>query len=377
MIALSRVIERFEADYLAQCQPLPSQRQALAAFKRCRTALAATFTARCSNDNCHALRVVPHSCGHRLCPHCQHFDSQRWIERQRRQLVAGAYFLVTFTLPAELRALAWTHQRIVYAALMDCAWQTLREFSLNHRHLRGTPGAVAVLHTHSRALELHPHVHLALPAAALDEARRLWRALPAGQGYLFNHKALAKVFRGKLLDALKACGLQPPVVLPERWVVDCKRLDHGDSAIVYLGRYLYRGVIQERDILRLDDSGVTYRWRDSKTGQLRQRTVGGVEFLRLVLQHVLPKGLRRARSYGFLHPNARRLAALLKLLVFKTVSPQSPPAERATLRCSCCGAPMRIVLRRTPPPRAATCSTPMTSSAPPPPATGGPIGAQA
>lgn len=65
---------------------------------------------------------------------------------------------------------------------------------------------------------------------------RLWRQLPTGQGYLFSHKALAKVFRGKLLDALKAQGLQPPIVLPQRWVVDCKRLDHGDSAIVYLGR---------------------------------------------------------------------------------------------------------------------------------------------
>lgn len=376
MIALSQVFERFEADYLARWQPLPSQRQALGALQRCRTALATTFTAQCSNDGCAALRVVPHSCGHRLCPHCQHFDSQRWIERQRRQLVAGAYFLVTFTLPAELRPLAWANQRIVYAALMDCAWQTLREFALNHRHLHGTPGALAVLHTHSRALELHPHVHLALPAAALDERARLWRQLPAGQGYLFNHKALAKVFRGKLLDALKARGLQPPVVLPERWVVDCKRLDHGDSAIVYLGRYLYRGVIQERDIVRLDDRGVTYRWRDSKTGLMRQRSVAGAEFVRLVLQHVLPKGLRRARCYGFLHPNARRLGALLKLLVFKTPQAQpEPPAERATLRCACCGAAMRIVSRRTPPPRDAATS--VRSSARPPPTTGGPLGAQA
>jgi hypothetical protein len=215
---------------------------------------------------------------------------------------------------------------------------------------------VAVLHTHSRALELHPHVHLALPAATLDEGRRLWRQLPAGQGYLFNHKALAKVFRGKLLHALKAHGLQPPIVLPDRWVVDCKRLDHGDSAIVYLGRYLYRGVIQEHDILACDDTGVTYRWRDSKTGQMRQRTVTGVQFLRLLLQHVLPKGLRRARSYGFLHPNARRLASLLKLLVFKTPT-TPPPAQRASLRCACCGAAMRIVLRRTPPPRDATTPT--------------------
>lgn len=352
MIALSSVIERFGAEYLARFEPLPSQRQALAALERCRTRLAATFTAQCSNEQCGALRVVPHSCGHRLCPHCQHADSQRWIEQQHRQLVAGPYFLITFTLPAELRALAWAHQRIVYAALMECAWHTVRQFAHNHRQLRGCPGAVAVLHTHSRALELHPHVHLAMPAAAVDAKakRRLWRRLPAGQGYLFNHKALAKVFRGKLLERLKAQGLQPPLVLPERWVVDCKRLDHGGAALVYLGRYLYRGVIQECDILRCDDTGVTYRWRDSKTGKMRQRSVDGAQFVRLVLQHVLPKGFRRARCFGFLHPNAKRMAALLRLLVFTPAPPSSHSAERAPMRCLCCGAPMRIVLRRVPPP---------------------------
>lgn len=363
MISLSSIVERFEADYLAQCAPaghpsLPSQLQALAAFKRCRTQLAATFTTQCSNAQCQAQRVVPHSCGHRLCPHCQHHESQRWIERQREQLVPGPYFLVTFTLPAELRALAWAHQRIVYDALMDCAWLTLREFSLNHRHLHGCPGAVAVLHTHSRELNFHPHVHLALPAAAWDEARRLWRRLPAEQGFLFDHKALAKVFRGKLLARLKDQGLQPPIVLPERWVVDCKRLDHGGPALVYLGRYLYRGVIQERDILRCDDTGVTYRWCHSKTGQIMQRTVSGVQFLRLLLQHVLPRGLQRARSYGFLHPNARRLRALLRLLVFSLPAPSPTPpgtpptsqaAARPAMRCACCGSPMRVIARRVPP----------------------------
>jgi hypothetical protein len=326
VITLSSVIERFGADYLASHQPLPSQRQALDSLERCRTRLAATFTAQCSNEQCAALRVVPHSCGHRHCPHCQHFESQRWIERQRSQLVAGPYFLVTFTLPAELRPLAWAHQRVVYAALMDCAWLTLREFALNHRQLRGCPGAVAVLHTHSRSLEFHPHVHLAMPAAALDAHKRLWRQLQREQGYLFNHKALAKVFRGKLLDALKAQGLQP-----------------------------HRGVIQERDIVRCGDDGVTYQWRDSKSGLMRQCTVSGTEFLRRVLQHVLPKGFRRARSYGFLHPNAKRMAALLRLLVFVTPAPQPETAtsvERPTMRCCCCGAPMRVILRRVPAQRA-------------------------
>lgn len=169
-------------------------------------------------------------------------------------------------------------------------------------------------------------------------------------------------------------------MLPERWVVHCKRLDQGETAIVYLGRYLYRGVIQECDIVAMDDKQVSYRWRDSASGLMRERTVSGAEFLRLVLQHVLPKGLRRARSYGFLHPNARRMAALLALLVFKPPMQQQPPqAKRATLRCSCCGAPMRIISRNTPPPPPRRAATPTSRdcAASPPPATGAPIGAQA
>lgn len=110
---------------------------------------------------------------------------------------------------------------------------------------------MAVLHTHSRWLELHTRVHMVmLSAAALDVKRGPLRRLPPEHGYLFNHKALVKVFRGKLLDALKAQGLQPPVVLPEAWVVHCKHLEYGSAAMVYLGRYLYRGVIQEADIVR-------------------------------------------------------------------------------------------------------------------------------
>ncbi len=163
--------------------------------------------------DCGEQRVVPHSCGHRNCPHCQHFESQRWIERQTQALVPGSYFLITFTLPAELRELVWQHQRLLYAALMDCAWETLRTFSLNHRQLQGSAGAVAVLHTHSRKLDFHPHVHLAMPAVALDADKGLWRTLrktSKGDGYLFNHEALAKVFRAKFLAALSELGLQLP-----------------------------------------------------------------------------------------------------------------------------------------------------------------------
>lgn len=355
MIALATLIARFGRDYLAQYgdTAMPSQRQALNAMQHCRSTQGPGMLAQCGD--CGGQRVVPHSCGHRNCPHCQHFESQRWIERQTQALVPGSYFLITFTLPAELRTLVWQHQRLLYAALMDCAWGTLRTFSLNHRQLQGSAGAVAVLHTHSRKLDFHPHVHVAMPAAALDVDQGLWRSLrktSKGNGYLFNHKALAKVFRAKFLAAVGELGLTLPPDLPMQWVVDCKAVGNGHKVLVYLGRYLYRGVIQERDILRCENGQVTYRWRDSKTKTQNLRTVSGVEFLRLVMQHVLPRGFRRARNYGFLHPNCKRLIGLLRLLVFKpcgkpfVVSVPATTTERPKLLCRCCGAAMVIVRRR-------------------------------
>ena len=331
---------------------LPSHRKALAAMKRCRSSMAPRMLAQCSR--CDEQRLVPHSCGLRNCPHCQHFESQRWIERQTQRLVPGSYFLITFTLPSELRPLAWQHQRLLYARWMECAWATLRTFSQNHRQLQGSPGAVAVLHTHSCRLDFHPHVHVAMPAGALDANNGLWRTLrrsAKGGGYLFNHKALAKVFRGKLLAALREEGLLAPPKLPEQWVVDCKCVGSGEKVLIYLGRYLYRGVIQEKDIIRCEGDQVTYRWPGSKTRKMALRTVSGATFLWLLMQHVLPKGFRRARNFGFLHPNCKRLIALLRLLVFKQpISPISPATPRPQLLCTGCGAPMRIVRRRILPP---------------------------
>jgi hypothetical protein len=349
VITLSSLISRFEPAFLARYHRalLPSHRDALAAMKYCRTTMASHMLAQCTG--CDEQRLVPHSCGHRSCPHCQHFESQRWLQRQTQRLVPGSYFLVTFTLPSELRDLAWHHQRTVYDLMMDCAWQTLDTFSQNHRHLHGRAGAISVLHTHARNLQFHPHVHVLIPGAALDVEHRLWRRLPGEGKFLFDHKALAVVFRAKVLAALDRHGLATPPAYPKKWVVDCKCVGDGSKALVYLGRYLYRGVIQEKDIVRCEDGQVTYRWRDSKTGKTATRTVDGATFLWLLLQHVLPKGFRRTRNHGFLHPNSRRLIALLKLLVFRPPPSPPQPTQRPQLVCRCCGAPMTIVKRRVPP----------------------------
>jgi len=351
MIRLSSIIEAFEAPFLAAYgeQLLPSQRKALAAMKGCRTSASPSMLAQCTE--CDHNVLVPHSCGHRACPHCQHHESQQWLENQLKRQVSAEYFLVTFTLPKELRPLAWAHQRTLYSSMIRCSWETVQTFTQNDRQLQGQAGAIAVLHTHSRRMDYHPHVHLVVPAAAIDTEKKLWRTKkrkPKGQNsYLFNHKALAKVFRAKLLDALTREGLTLAPSYPKEWVVDCKSVGSGEKALVYLGRYLYRGVIQEKDIVACERGQVTFRYRDSKTDRLQYRTLPGEKFLALILRHVLPKGFRRARNFGFLHPNSKRLIALLQYLL--GLDPKRIEAglkPRPPILCPCCGADMKIVKTR-------------------------------
>lgn len=348
MIRLAAVIDTFRADFLTQYGPrlTSDHHRALAALGHCRSRASPMMQVQCSE--CDHRQLVPHSCGHRLCPHCQHHESQQWLERQLKTLVPAGYFLLTFTLPAEFRALAQARPRLVFDALMDSSWQTVRSFSRNDQQLQGTPGAIAVLHTHTRRLDFHPHVHLVVPGAALDAAHRRWRCkrrMNSGHAYLFNGKALAKVFRAKMLAAITAARLPLPARHPKAWVAHCQAVGNGHKALIYLGRYLYRGVCREADIVACRHGQVTFRYRDARSGKLKRRTVAGAHFLWLVLQHALPKGFRRARNYGFLHPGAKRLVALLRVLL--RCRPARPPARvRSPLHCPCCGAVMVIVRTR-------------------------------
>lgn len=347
MILLSALIDQFETDFLSQYQEqvLPSQLNALAAMKICRTKHSPVMQVLCTD--CEHQVFIPHSCGHRNCPHCQHHESQQWIERQVQKQVPASYFMITFTLPAQFRTLAWQQQRIMYRMMFDCVWDTLQTFSQNDKKLKGDPGVIAVLHTHSRELNYHPHIHAVMPAAIVDKLNKLWKTK---QGkYLFNHKALAIVFRAKMLSRLAQENLPLPKAAPKKWVVDCKAVGSGDKALVYLGRYLYRGVIREKDILSCQDGQVTYRYQNSKTKRFEIKTVSGARFLWLILQHVLPKGFRRARNFGFLHPNSKQLIKILHyVLKFDPIKLLAKIRQRPQLICDCCGALMKIGRTRIP-----------------------------
>lgn len=312
------------------------QWSALNAILGCRTGQYGAFSVAC--PTCEHQDAHYHSCGHRFCNQCQNHVVTQWLERQRTKLLPATYFMVTFTLPAELRGLARSNPTLVYGLMFDSAVDTLRSFGRNDKHLAGELAMTAVLHTHSRRLDYHPHVHLVVPGGAVDAARREWRKVK--NKYLFNHFNLARVFRRKLLAALQQAVLPIPTI-PDAWVADCKSVGSGLPALQYLSRYLYRGVIRDRQIVENDGRYVTFEYKDSESGTMQRRRMEGEDFLKLILQHVLPKRFRRARDYGFLHGNAKRLLRIIQWAL-QLAHPIPKRLEQTCFFCPYCQSPMRV-----------------------------------
>ena len=342
---LASILDQYHDAFQAKYGPqlLPGHLRAIDAIRRCRTPQAGQLLVQCFDCGHTTWRSL--SCGHRSCPQCQNYETSLWLDRQQEKLLPVDYFMATFTLPYELRSLAWDHQTLVYNLLFACACSTLKDFGLNPNKLGADIGMTAVLHTHNRRLDYHPHVHVVVPGGGVDKAKKQWKKKKSK--YLFNEFALAKVFRARILEALNKAGLSAPNLLPRKWVVDCTHIGKGLSALKYLSRYLYRGVILENNIVSSQDGNVTFKYVESRTGKTCHRTVKGEDFLWLVLQHVLPKGFRRVRDYGFLHGNAKKLLSLVQM-VLQVLIEACTPRSRPAFKCPKCQAPMRIMAFRQP-----------------------------
>jgi hypothetical protein len=196
-----------------------------------------------------------------------------------------------------------------------------------------------ILHTHTRRLDYHPHVHVVVPGGGVDKSKKQWKKKK--NKFLFNEFALAKVFRARFLEALTKADLRVPDSVPRKWVVNCTRAGKGLSALKYLSRYLYRGVIAENNIVSNQDGKITFKYVEARTGNTCYRSAKGEDFLWLVLQHVLPKALRRARDFGFLHGNAKKLLSLVQL-VLQALMVACAQRPRPVFKCPICQAPMKI-----------------------------------
>lgn len=337
---LSHIIDEYYDTFLTQYKDavLPEQIKALNAIYSCRTPEAGQIYTAC--PDCDHTQWHPLSCGNRNCPHCQNHTTSQWIDRQQNKLLPVRYFMVTFTLPCEFRSVTYRNQRAVYSLMFSCVAGILKDFGLNPRHLGAQIGMTMVLHTHSRRLDFHPHIHVIVPGGGVDQSRRQWKKKKGK--YLFNQKALAKVFRARFLDGLNKKNLPIPKAVRPKWVVDCTRVGTGITAMKYLSQYLYRGVISERNIIANQDGKVTFRYIDGKTKEVRHRTLKGEDFLHLILLHVLPRSFRRARDYGFLHGNSKKLLFLVQMILHVRIL-DIVRRPRPVFKCPHCGAPMIII----------------------------------
>ena len=316
----------------------PAHHRALSQILACHTPTCGEIHSQCLDclrDNVHYC-----SCGHRFCPSCQHLANRDWLDRQQKKLLPVDYYLITFTVPRQLRPFIWHHQTWAYKALFDGAVATLQSFFERDKRLNGSAGMTAVLHTHARNLDFHPHIHLIVPAGSLNKRSGLWRQKISK--YLFNANNLAKVFRGKFIQAMYQATYHLPPNTPKEWNADCEHVGKGDKALTYLARYLYRGVINENNILRCQNGQVTFRYKDSATGQYQTITEYATQFLWRVIQHVLPKGFRRARDYGFLHGNAKRTLQRIQLMLKVKFVPPAP-RHKAAMCCPDCGTKLHLI----------------------------------
>ena len=345
---LADVLRRHGPDYLRKYgSRMPaSHRAAMEAILRCHTPACGGSLYSC--DDCGNQRFAYHRCGHRACGQCGHPQAQAWLEAQTERLLPVGYFLATFTIPESLRVLFRAHQRLCYDLLFTESAATLRDIAVQPRHLGGEPGMLGVLHTWTRQLIYHPHVHYLLPGVVLCEDGAL--GFPRKPEYLLPVELLSARFQARLRERLSSEHPELYAQVPQevwhcKWVVHCQYAGRGKEALSYLSRYIHKTAISATRLLSQDEESVTFSYRESGTGEERTLTLSGEEFLRRFLQHVLPRGFRRVRSYGWLSPAAKtRFEKIcIQLNAHCTPKPMRPKVAVARVECPHCKKAMRRI----------------------------------
>ena len=315
MVGLGEVFRQHGAAYRQKYgkRMPPSHHQAMRTIEQCRTEALGGHVYQC--PDCGEVQYRYHSCRNRHCPQYQQGAAQQWLEKQKDFLLPTPYFMLTFTLPDDLRRVDRSHQKLFYNLLFRASAAATQKLAKDPRFIGGQLGMVGVLHTWGRTLTYHPHVHYLVPAGGVDNDGN-W--LPARNAFLLPVKALAKIFRAKFRQALRKSTCYddiPAKVWRQPWVVHCKPVADGASALKYLAPYIFRVAISNNRIIKMSDTHVTFRYRSTKTGKTKTCVVSAEEFLHRFLQHVLPKGFVKVRYYGFFSPGLRaRLTSLREQL---------------------------------------------------------------
>ena len=352
------------------------QLKVMSAIEQCRSAALGGHVERC--EDCGHNRIAYNSCRNRHCPKCQGAAARDWLAAREADLLPVGYFHLVFTLPAEIAPIAYQNKGVVYDLLFRAAAETLLTIAADPRHLGARIGATAVLHTWGSAMIHHPHIHMIVPGGGISLDGTRW--ISCRPGFLLPVRVLSRLFRRLFLAGLaeahaagrlaffgdlnglrdwRAFAAHLAPLRQKNWFVYAKPPFAGPEAVLaYLARYTHRVAIANSRLVRLDESGVTFRYKDyRRDGQARYRTMtlAAHEFIRRFLLHVLPRGFHRIRHYGLLASagckanivRARELIAVPEPLTKPamardTTKAHGAAADRRPL-CPCCGGHMIII----------------------------------
>ena len=349
------------------------QMKVMSAIETCRTAALGGHVEACAD--CGHSRIAYNSCRNRHCPKCQGAAARDWLAAREADLLPVGYFHVVFTLPAEIAAIAWHNKAAIYDLLFRAASEALLTIAADPKHLGARIGITAVLHSWGSAMTHHPHVHMIVPGGGISLDGTNWvRCRP---GFFLPVRVLSKLFRRLFLDELADAHVAGRLQffadhtgLSERraftdflaplrkknWFVYAKPPFAGPGAVLaYLARYTHRVAISNSRLIALDQTGVTFRYKDyRRNGSERYRTMtlGPAEFIRRFLLHVLPKGFHRIRHYGLLASAGRKANIARARELLAAPQPQvecggSDDADAAPTDwrppCPCCGGRMIVI----------------------------------
>ena len=349
-LTVIEALRQFLPEFLKTQPPLsPEQRRAIWAITHCRTAALGGRAFGCKK--CGLIHFAFHSCNHKACPQCGSANTARWVDRELRKLLHAPYFLVTFTLPSQMRECFFGPlARQAYDLFFAAVSAALQEKLANAKGLCAQlSGFTAVLHTWNQRLEFHPHIHCLVPGAGLNSQGRVVRVKKPD--FLVYLPHLQSAFRHHLRRLLAQEDWQvDPAVWGKDWGVHIQAAGNGVAALKYLGAYVARTAINDARMVELNAEALTFRWKDRSHGcRTKSLKLPGTEFVRRYLKHVLPTGLRAIRYFGFCHPAAKanrlrlRLHTGLPVELGAPALPVGAPADSP--RCPRCGEPMCLLLR--------------------------------
>jgi len=352
------------------------QLKAMSAIEGCRTAALGGHVARCENEACGHTIIAYNSCRNRHCPKCQGSQAREWLEARKAELLEVPYFHVVFTLPPKIGAIAYHNKAVIYDLLFKASAETLLTIAADPKRLGGKIGFTSVLHTWGSAMTHHPHVHMIVLGGGVSLDGSRW--ISSSEDYLLPVPVLSRMFRGKMLALLKAAhgqgrlqffGLHTALaekaafktflepLYHTRWHVYAKPPFAGPQQVLaYLARYTHRVAISNSRLIKADEVGVTFRYKDYRVkgpARYKAMTLAPAEFIRRFMLHVLPKGFHRIRHYGLLascRTKAETLARARELIAATTPAAKMQCTDEAAASreqpahpCPCCGARMVII----------------------------------